>query len=191
VAQRLREGRHGEPHQVLGPHPYTLDDTAGVLVRVLQPDAADALVLREGVATPCAPRATASSPSFLPGASLPMRYTFRFIAPDGHSWERGDPYRFAPSVGEMDLYLFREARTAGSGRCSVPTAHARRRRRRRLRRVAPNADRVSVIGDWCNWDGRQFRCGGSATRGSGSCSSGVRRTRCTSSSCARREVTSA
>jgi 1,4-alpha-glucan branching enzyme len=157
VRTALREGRHGDPHQVLGPHPYTLDDTPGILLRVLQPDAADALVLREGVATALRAEGDGFFSGFLPGASLPMRYTLRFIAPDGHSWERGDPYRFMPSVGEMDLYLFRE----GTHRRLWTMLGAHPRTLDGDEGVAfavwaPNADRVSVIGDWCNWDGRQF-----------------------------------
>ncbi len=157
VRAAITEGRHGDPHQVLGPHPYTLDDAPGILLRVYQPDAADALVVREGVATAMRADGDGFFSAFLPGASLPMRYLLRFIAPDGQTWERGDPYRFMPTVGEMDLYLFRE----GTHRrlWQMLGAH--------LRTVdgdegvaftvwAPNAERVSVIGDWCHWDGRQF-----------------------------------
>jgi 1,4-alpha-glucan branching enzyme len=153
----LIEGRHGDPHQVLGPHAATVDGVRGVVFRVMQPDAADSFLMRDGVATALRPEGDGIFSAFLPIVPLPIRYSYRFIAPDGRTWERGDPYRFAPVVGETDLYLFRE----GTHRrlWQMLGAH--------LRTIdgdegasfvvwAPNAKRVSVIGDWCHWDGRQF-----------------------------------
>lgn len=153
----LLESRHGVPHQWLGPHPATVGGAVGLVVRVLQPDAADCLLLRDGVATSMRAEGDGFFAVFLPGASLPLRYTFRFIAPDGHAWERGDPYRHGQTLGEMDVYLFGE----GTHRRLWDALGAH------LRTVdgdegtafavwAPNAKRVSVVGDWCNWDGRQF-----------------------------------
>jgi 1,4-alpha-glucan branching enzyme len=153
----LLEGRHGVPHQWLGPHPGTVDGVDGLVVRALQPDAADCLLLRNGVATSMRSEGDGFFAVFLPLATMPLRYTFRFIAPDGHAWERGDPYRHARTLGDVDEYLFRE----GTHRRLWDALGAH------LRTVdgdegtafvvwAPNATRVSVVGDWCNWDGRQF-----------------------------------
>jgi 1,4-alpha-glucan branching enzyme len=153
----LLEGRHGDPHTVLGPHAVTVDGTGGVVVRVLQPDAADALIIRDGVAASMRAEGDGLFSVFVPGASVPMRYTVRFIAPDGRTWERGDPYRHLPSVGELDLYLFRE----GTHRrlWDALGAHLRTMdgdEGTAFAVWAPNATRVSVVGEWCNWDGRQF-----------------------------------
>ncbi|MEP6617729.1 MAG: 1,4-alpha-glucan branching protein GlgB [bacterium] len=153
----LLEGRHGEPHLVLGPHVDVVNDMRGIVVRVYQPAAADCFIVRHGVATSMRSEGAGFFSLFVPRATLPFSYTLRFIADDGRTWDRGDPYRHAPSVGEMDLYLFNE----GTHRrlWTMLGAH--------LRTIdgdegtafvlwAPNADRVSVVGDWCNWDGRQF-----------------------------------
>jgi 1,4-alpha-glucan branching enzyme len=153
----LVEGRHGDPHRLLGPHPATVQGTAGVAIRVYQPEAADVLLLREGVATALRPEGDGFFVLFLPGEKLPLRYTLRFIAPDGRSWERGDPYRHRPSLGDTDLYLFRE----GTHRrlWDALGAHVRTMdgdEGTAFAVWAPNAARVSVVGDWCNWDGRQF-----------------------------------
>ena len=161
----LQEGRHGEPHLVLGPHVDVVNGVRGIAVRVYQPAAADCLVVRDGVTTMMRGDGDGFFSLFLAGALPPLRYTLRFIADDGRMWERGDPYRHELTVGEMDLHLFNE----GTHRrlWTMLGAH--------LRTVegdegtafvlwAPNADRVSVVGDWCNWDGRQFpmrRLGGS------------------------------
>ncbi len=153
----LTDGRHAAPHNVLGPHEHEENGKRGTIVRVYQPDAADASIIREGVAQAMRDDGDGFFSILLPTTTLPFRYALRFIAPDGHAWERGDPYRHEPTLGEMDLYLFNE----GTHRrlWTMLGAH--------LRTVegdegtafavwAPNADRVSVVGDWCNWDGRQF-----------------------------------
>jgi 1,4-alpha-glucan branching enzyme len=153
----LLEGRHGEPHQVLGPHSATVGGTLGVVIRVLQPEAADCYVVRDGVATAMRADGDGLFQLFLPAAPLPLPYTLRFLAGDGRTWERGDPYRFAPSVGEMDLYLFREG--THHRLWTMLGAHPRTLdgdEGTAFVLWAPNAARVSVVGDWCNWDGRQF-----------------------------------
>ena len=149
----LLEGRHANPHMVLGPHA----DAAGITVRAFQPTAADCFIVRDGVATAMRDEGDGFFAITLPAGDALPHYTLRFLAHDGHTWDRGDPYRQAPVVGEMDLYLFNE----GTHRklWSMLGAH--------LRTIggdegtafvvwAPNAERVSVVGDWCNWDGRQF-----------------------------------
>ncbi|HEX5970464.1 MAG TPA: 1,4-alpha-glucan branching protein GlgB [Gemmatimonadaceae bacterium] len=153
----LLEGRHGDPHHVLGPHAATVDGEPGVVIRAMQPDAADAFVVRDGVATAMRAEGDGFFSVFLRGPAVPFRYAFRFIAPDGRTWERGDPYRFPPVVGELDLYLFRE----GTHRrlWEMLGAHLRTMdgdEGTAFTVWAPNARRVSVIGDWCHWDGRQF-----------------------------------
>ncbi len=110
--------------------------------------------------------------AFLPRASLPLRYRLRFHFADGTAWERDDPYRFLPTLGESTCTSSTKARTAASGRSSARTRvtidgvagvalrglgaeRAARERRRRLLRVGrprlPDAHR-------------------SARRASGSCS---------------------
>src|SRR6478672_12495761 len=153
----LLEGRHANPHQLLGAHAALVGGVSGVVVRVLQPAAADCAVVVHGVATPLRAEGDGLFAGFLSGVTVPFRYHLRFIAEDGTTWERGDAYRHWPTIGEMDLYLFRE----GTHRqlWTMLGAH--------LREVdgdegtafalwAPNAERVSVVGDWCGWDGRQF-----------------------------------
>ncbi|HET9012495.1 MAG TPA: 1,4-alpha-glucan branching protein GlgB, partial [Gemmatimonadaceae bacterium] len=153
----LLRGTHAEPHQVLGPHSATVEGTLGVVIRVLQPEAADCFVVRDGVATAMRAEGDGFFQLFLAGAPLPLRYALRFLAGDGRTWERGDPYRFESTVGEMDLYLFRE----GTHRrlWTMLGAHPRTvdgDEGTAFALWAPNATRVSVVGDWCNWDGRQF-----------------------------------
>ena len=161
----LAGGWHAAPHDVLGAHEHAAPGASGAIVRVFQPDAADCFIVRNGVASAMRDERDGFFSIVVPGVTLPFRYSLRFLSHDGRTWERGDPYRHLPTVGEMDLHLFNE----GTHRrlWTMLGAH--------LRTVegdegvsfvvwAPNADRVSVVGDWCNWDGRQFpmrRLGGS------------------------------
>jgi 1,4-alpha-glucan branching enzyme len=153
----LREGRHANPHQVLGAHEAAVGGVAGVVVRVFQPAAADCAVVVHGVVTALRPEGDGFFAGFFAGATMPFRYQLRFIAEDGTTWERGDAYRHWPSLGEMDLYLFRE----GTHRRLWEMLGAHLREMDGDYGVsfavwAPNAERVSVVGDWCQWDGRQF-----------------------------------
>ena len=151
----LVSGCHPDPHRVLGAHPAGW----GVVVRALHPDAESAECLPDDGAPVPMTRfgSTGVFTAFLPGRHLPLRYRFRFKFPGGAVWEQDDPYRFLPSLGEIDEHLLSE----GTHRrlWKVLGAHARR-----LEGVdgvsfsvwAPSAQGVSVVGDFCRWDERRL-----------------------------------
>jgi 1,4-alpha-glucan branching enzyme len=152
-AVALTRGEHTEPHRVLGAHPAP----DGVVVRAYHPDAvaAECLIPGEAAVTldPQGPGGLFAG--LVAGARLPLRYRLRFTFRDGAAWERGDPYRFLPTVGDVDLHLFGE----GTHRRLWDCLGARPRRVDDTQGVAfavwaPNARRVSVVGDFCGWDGR-------------------------------------
>ncbi|MBA3318660.1 MAG: 1,4-alpha-glucan branching protein GlgB, partial [Gemmatimonadales bacterium] len=91
------------------------------------------------------------------GASPPLRYRLRFRFPGGGVWEQEDPYRFLPSIGEMDVYLISE----GTHRCLWQVLGAHPRQLDGVDGVAfavwaPNAQGVSVLGDFSRWDDRRL-----------------------------------
>jgi len=158
---RLLTGEHSSPHSILGAHPATLGVESGIVVRALIPNAVYVeCVFDDGRVVPLTREAEGPSDlfaAFVAGVTLPARYRFRFHYADGATWDRADPYRFLPTLGDVDLHLFNE----GTHRqlWKVLGAH--------LRTVdgtsgvsfavwAPNARRVSVVGDFCAWDGRIF-----------------------------------
>ena len=94
---------------------------------------------------------------YLPGARFPLHYRLRFHFADGSSWETDDPYRFSPTIGDVDLYLFGE----GTHRRLWEMLGARACRQDGVDGTAfavwaPNARRVSVIGEFNRWDGRRL-----------------------------------
>jgi 1,4-alpha-glucan branching enzyme len=153
---RLRSGDHHEPHRVLGAHPARFGGRAGAVVRAYHPDARSAeCLLADGTSHSMRALGGGAFAAFIPGARLPMSYRLRFGFEDGRSFERDDPYRFMPTVGEVDQYLFGEGKHRRLW--EVLGAH--------LRVVdgvsgvsfavwAPNARRVSVVGDFNAWNGR-------------------------------------
>lgn len=155
---RLEAGRHTQPHAILGAHPLSVAGVDGVVVRAYHPDAVSTELLpREGDPEPMLACGGGIFALFLPGARLPMRYRFRFHFADGAVWERSDPYRYLPTLGDIDVYLFNE----GTHRRLWQALGAHVREIDGEQGVsfavwAPNAARVSVVGDFCAWDGRLF-----------------------------------
>ena len=91
----------------------------------------------------------------LRGATLPLRYELEVRYPDGGTFVTHDPYRFAPTLADLDVHLFREGRHEQLW--SKLGAHVRE-----LDGVqgtsfavwAPAARSVTVVGDFNYWDGR-------------------------------------
>jgi 1,4-alpha-glucan branching enzyme len=83
------------------------------------------------------------------------RYALRVTSSDGAAFDVEDPYRFPSTLGEMDLYLLGEGsdqhifRKLGAHVMKVAGVSGTR-----FAVWAPNASRVSVIGDFNGWDGR-------------------------------------
>jgi len=155
--ERLRASDHTEPHRLLGAHSATHGGTKGVVVRAFHPDADRVeCVLDDGRVLALASVGEGGPfAAFVGQARLPLKYRLRFRFRDGNTWERDDPYRFLPTIGDVDLHLFNEGKHWRLW--EQLGAHPRR-----IDGVAgvtfavwaPNARRVSVVGDFCGWDGR-------------------------------------
>jgi 1,4-alpha-glucan branching enzyme len=153
--RQLAAGRAGDPHRVLGAHPGRVGGVDGIVVRAFHPDADRVELLLEGEPRPLSAAGDGMFAVFLPGSAFPLRYRLRFHFADGAAWERGDPYRFLPTLGDVDLHLFGE----GTHRRVWEHLGAHERELDGETGVAfavwaPNAQRVSVVGDFCRWDGR-------------------------------------
>ncbi|HEY4216070.1 MAG TPA: 1,4-alpha-glucan branching protein GlgB [Gemmatimonadaceae bacterium] len=159
--ERLLAGDHANPHAILGAHPAVVDGKSGVIVRALIPGTEQVeCVLSADRVIPMTREAEGLSTlyaTFLPGEQLPLQYTLRFHYPNGSVWERADPYRFLPTLGDVDLHLFNEGthyeiwKKLGAHPRTIDGV-----RGTSFALWAPNARRVSVVGDFCGWDGRIY-----------------------------------
>ncbi|MDQ1375593.1 MAG: 1,4-alpha-glucan branching enzyme [Actinomycetota bacterium] len=142
----LVQGRHGDPHQLLGQH-------EGV-VRAYRPDATEMeVVLDDGTTVPM--QRAHSGGVFEADVAKGATYRLRARYADGEVVTFDDPYRFWPTVGEVDLHLFGEGRHH--------RLHQFMGAHRRVHQGvdgasfavwAPNARAVRVVGDFNLWDGR-------------------------------------
>ena len=92
-----------------------------------------------------------------PGLAAGAPYRLRFHFADGADWERDDPYRFLPTLGELDLHLIGE----GTHERLWEVLGAHPRQHEGVAGVAfavwaPNARSVRVVGDFDRWDGRLY-----------------------------------
>ena len=149
----LVRGHHRDPFAVLGPH---RSGNARV-VRCFLPEArAVALVDTNGETI--APMENLHHGGIFEG-ELPARrrrYLLRATYSGGAEIDLEDPYRFPSSLGELDLYLLGE----GSDQDVFKKLGAHVKTLggvtgTRFAIWAPNASRVSVIGDFNHWDGRR------------------------------------
>ncbi len=151
----IRTARHGDPFAVLGVH----EDGTGVSwLRVFLPGASHVVaVTAEGGAT-IAPLLLRHRDGLFEaplGAAWPA-YRLQVHWADGNTALIDDPYRFPPVLGEMDVWLMGE----GTHLRPYEVLGAREREMLGVQGTsfavwAPNASRVSVVGDFNHWDGRR------------------------------------
>ena len=147
-------GAHASPHDLLGARPVD----GGVLIRALRPDATGVQVVVDG--EPHAMERQSDGGIFavvLDRDEVPD-YRLRVDYPSG-SFETDDPYRYLPTLGDVDLHLIAEGRHERLW--DVLGAHVRHYDTptggvtgTSFAVWAPNARGVRVAGDFNYWDGR-------------------------------------
>ena len=164
--------RNADPFGILGPHTFESPEGRRWAIRFFLPGAVEAEVLPRGLPAGNVPSEGDPAPlpmrklrpegffeAVLPGTSLlapaPSSYRIRFRTEYGEVSENYDAYAFPFLLSEFDIYLMGEGRHYDA--YEKLGAH--------LKTVdgvagvhfavwAPNARRVSVVGDFNRWDGR-------------------------------------
>ncbi len=149
-------GTHDNPFAFFGMH----DTSAGLCVRAFLPDA-EAMAVVDGGSGAIVADGKRIHPAGLFVASIQGRHDFfpyRLRARHGNHWDEfDDVYRFPPVLGELDLHLLVE----GNHLASYQKLGAHPLTHDGVEGVAfavwaPNARRVSVVGDFNVWDGRRM-----------------------------------
>lgn len=171
---RVSNGVYYDPHQILGAHLNPAPDDRYATVRVLRPMAKEVTIVTvdgveyeakhewNGVFVAVVPAASAKDGSH----SVPD-YRIHATYEDGSETVLDDPYRYLPTVGDVDMYLFGEGRHYRLW--EVMGAHVRTyidpmgspdgSSADSITGVsfvvwAPNAHCVRVVGDFNGWSGR-------------------------------------
>jgi 1,4-alpha-glucan branching enzyme len=156
AAETMARGDCGDPFSVLGPQ---FDGPGGnASVRVFHPEATQLSVLDEhGTAIPMERVHDAGFwVATLPRGTTRFCYRLRAETPGGIA-EFDDAYRFAPVLGELDVHLLAEGTHLRTfERLGAHPMEIDGVRGTAFAVWAPNARRVSVVGDFCDWDGRRL-----------------------------------
>jgi 1,4-alpha-glucan branching enzyme len=145
----LVDGVHPQPHTTLGQHPVE----GGFVIRAVRPLAWTVTAVQgDGTRVKLAHLAQGLWQGFAAGPG--QAYTLETTYDNGAPWATDDPYRFVPSVGEVDLYLWGEGRHEQIWK--VLGAHYRPHEGiegTSFSVWAPHATAARVVGDFNSWDG--------------------------------------
>ncbi len=151
----LFAGNYADPFSLLGMH----QTANGLEVRALLPDALEVWVIETNTGRKVAQLKCLDPRGFFSTVVPRCKNMFRYqLAVDWHGQQNliDDAYRFDPLLQEMDAWLLAEGthlrpyETLGAHGVVIDGVHGTR-----FSVWAPNAQRVSVVGDFNFWDGRR------------------------------------
>ncbi len=148
--RRIVEARHHDPFSVLGRH----RTPGGEVIRAFLPLAENVTLGPNGPELERIP-GTDVFETLVRGPEAPFHYRLHWTDRQGQARHHMDPYTFAPQLADFDLYLFGEGRhwhiyrILGTHPVTIDGVPGTL-----FATWAPNAERVSVVGDFNDWDGR-------------------------------------
>ncbi|MGE5327148.1 MAG: 1,4-alpha-glucan branching protein GlgB [Deltaproteobacteria bacterium] len=154
---------HSDPFHILGIHPVMVKGKPAVAIRAFLPEAAESWVVRDagqGREESLWPLRRVHPDGFLelvfPDETEIFPYRLKVRNHEGYEWEFEDPYRFPPVLSDFDLHLMGEGTHYKKyERLGAHLTEAEGVRGVAFAVWAPNAKRVSVVGNFNHWDGRR------------------------------------
>jgi 1,4-alpha-glucan branching enzyme len=146
-------GRHEDSFSFLGPHM----EAGRTIVRVFHPDVERVELIDRQDGRTLASLDKIDARGMFAGELQDdsQGYKIKF-ANRGGEWVAEDTYRFPSSFGELDLYLFGEGKHRRAyEKLGAHAVESLGVKGTRFAVWAPNAKRVSVVGDFNSWDGRR------------------------------------
>lgn len=158
--QLIVNAGHGDPHNVLGMHEVNIDGKDCIVVRAFIPQAKDITVVEDKKNGKTFAMEKVHEDGFFECIIKTRKKWFRYMLEvEGYcdnKWVMYDPYSFMPGISDMDIYLFNQGthyniyEKLGANPTVIDGIEGV------LFGVwAPNAKRVSVIGNFNDWDGRR------------------------------------
>ncbi|ATX82204.1 1,4-alpha-glucan branching enzyme [Mariprofundus ferrinatatus] len=156
-AWAIVEARSHDPFGWLGRHYHS---EGGVVIRANKPRAEKMWILPEGDGAVAMQRIEGTDifEYHWQEGDFDSVYRLKIENIEGHTWEEEDVYRFSPILGEMDLHLIGEGNHFE--KYKIMGAHVREHEGVwgvGFSVWAPSADRVSVVGNFNHWDGREHQ----------------------------------
>jgi 1,4-alpha-glucan branching enzyme len=154
--KRICAGRHGDPFSVLGPHLQRHNEMS---VRAFLPGALTVHVVDATTGDELGALTQRHTDGFFEHvlSALPQRtYRLRVLWVTGYEEILDDPYRFSYVLGDTDVWLLSEGthlrpyEIMGATQRVIDDVSGTS-----FAVWAPNASRVSVVGDFNLWDGRR------------------------------------
>ena len=147
-------GYHGDPFAILGPHPY--ED--GVVVRAFLPlaDSVEVMISSQKAFPMEKVKVDGFFEVIIPGQSLPLTYLFKAKTYDGKIVLYEDSYTFPSTLSDFDAHLLAEGtHTQIYEKLGAHLTELNGSEGVLFSVWAPNALRVSVVGEFNQWDGRR------------------------------------
>ncbi|MCW5700906.1 MAG: 1,4-alpha-glucan branching protein GlgB, partial [Rhodospirillales bacterium] len=158
--ERIIHSDYHDPFAVLGMHAEVEEDSKAIVVRTFQPGAKRVTVIDSASGDAVGELECVRPQGFFMGRlenrTERFRYRLRLQPHDSDTeYDIEDPYRFGPVLGPLDIHLLGEGthlhayRKLGAHAVTVDNVAGTS-----FAVWAPNARKVSVVGDWNGWDGR-------------------------------------
>ncbi len=156
---QIVSSNHANPHNILGMHKVRFKKKDMLAIRLFHPGCKEVEVVRSDDPSETYKMTKLHEDGFFEAIidkeTEFFDYQYNFTGYDDNTWQAYDPYACAPVLSDFDLYLFNKGTHYEIHKKMGAHIIEHEGKKGVLFTVwAPNAKRVSIIGDFNAWDGR-------------------------------------